>query len=279
MILSFHPCFEADTNIIVAGRDPGRAELSAIRSAGAVILPQGCRESLFKMAVENCAHVFPDYHARFEHPGKTGQATLFNKVSAPFPQTFVYPNLASFSREAPEPAPTAPLPFPFVFKFDWGGEGQSVFLVKNAPELSQLLEITKQNECSGRTGFLIQAFIPHCNRSLRVVVINRKQTSYWRVQPEAAVFGTSLTSGARIDRETDPHLQAAAGQVVSRFCRQTGVNLAGFDLIFDPSEEEPKPVMLEINYFFGRTGLGGSDCFYNLLIPEIAAWIAGLKLT
>ena len=278
MILSFHPCFETDKNLIVAGRDPDHKELNAIKSADAVILPQGCRESLYKMAVGNCTHVFADYRARFEYPGKIGQASLFKKVNAPFPRTFVYPNLESFSRGAPGTEPKAPLPFPFVFKFDWGGEGYSVFLVKTNVELLQLLDKAKNYERSGRTGFLIQAYVPHRNRSLRVVVINRKLISYWRVQPVAEVFGTSLVSGARIDPESDPHLQAAGGEVVSRFCKQTGINLAGFDLIFDQSEDNPEPIMLEINYFFGRAGLGGSDNFYKLLIPEITAWIAALNL-
>ncbi len=278
MILSFHPCFEADKNLIVAGRDPGHEELNAIKSADAVILPQGCRESLYKIAVRNCAHVFADYHARFKYPGKTGQAALFKKTRAPFPRTFIYPNLASFSRRTPETVPKSPLPFPFVFKFDWGGEGQSVFLIKTDSELLQALEKTKYNENSGRRGFLIQTYIPHRNRSLRVVVVNTKLISYWRVQPVAEIFGTSLVAGAHIDKESDPHLQAAACNVVSRFCIQTGINLAGFDLIFDQSKEKPVPVMLEINYFFGRAGLGGSNNFYELLVPEIAAWITGLHL-
>ena len=73
MILSFHPCFEADINIICAGREPDHNDSAAMRSAAAVILPQGCREALYRMAKQNCAHVFPNYDARFEYPGKTGQ--------------------------------------------------------------------------------------------------------------------------------------------------------------------------------------------------------------
>ncbi len=73
MILSFHPCFEADKNIICAGRDPGADEMAAIKAADAVILPQGCRKSLYEMATENCPLVFPDYSARFKYPGKINQ--------------------------------------------------------------------------------------------------------------------------------------------------------------------------------------------------------------
>ena len=273
MILSFHPCFTADANRIVAGRDPGPEELAAIRAAAAVILPQGCRETLHTLAVENCAHVFPDYRARFAYPGKTGQAALFKKVNAPFPLTRAYSTLADFYQRHPPGDDTPPLPFPFVFKFDWGGEGQTVYLIKSREDFSRQIDNAAAFENSGQAGFVLQAYIPHGNRALRVVVINRQLVSYWRVQPSAQAFGTSLSSGARIDRESDPDLQALGKEAVRKVCTQTGINLAGFDVIFDPSEPDPVPLLLEINYFFGRTGLGGSEAFYGMLVPEIDAWL------
>ena len=33
MVVSFHPLFEADCNILCAGREPGPGDLAAIRSA------------------------------------------------------------------------------------------------------------------------------------------------------------------------------------------------------------------------------------------------------
>ena len=80
MILSFHPCFNGDKNIICAGRAPTEDDLNLIRSADAVILPQGCNESLYKLAKKNCKSVFPNYDARFKYPGKIGQIELFNKM-------------------------------------------------------------------------------------------------------------------------------------------------------------------------------------------------------
>ena len=132
MILSFHPCFVADTNIIVAGRDPGKRERTAIQAADAVILPQGCREVLWTLAAENCAHVFPDYRARFKYPGKTGQAVLFQQLGAPFPETRVYPSVADFYRQHPPGDAAAPRALPLVFKFDWGGEGDNVMRIDTA---------------------------------------------------------------------------------------------------------------------------------------------------
>jgi ribosomal protein S6--L-glutamate ligase len=36
--------------------------------------------------------------------------------------------------------------------------------------------------------------------------------------------------------------------------------------------------MLEINYFFGRTGLGGSDGYYRLFEAEVDKWLAAAGL-
>ena len=87
MILSYHPCYEADRNRLCAGREPDEKDLSAIRDADAVVLPQGCREALYHMARQNSPHVFPDYDARFQYPGKTGQAKLFQALDVPHPRT------------------------------------------------------------------------------------------------------------------------------------------------------------------------------------------------
>ena len=65
-----------------------------------------------------------------------------------------------------------------------------------------------------------------------------------------------------------------------RFGRQTGINLAGFDFLFNTAAidtGEIQPLLLEINYFFGRRGLGGSDTFYRLLESEIEKWLENVK--
>ncbi len=85
MIVSFHPLFEGDKNIICAGRQPDRKDLAAIRAADAVILSQGCYRSLYEMARENCRHVFPNYDARFEFPGKINQIKLFRRAKVAYP--------------------------------------------------------------------------------------------------------------------------------------------------------------------------------------------------
>jgi ribosomal protein S6--L-glutamate ligase len=56
--------------------------------------------------------------------------------------------------------------------------------------------------------------------------------------------------------------------------------MAGFDLLFSSERKNRTPLFLEINYYFGRRDLGGSERFYEILIAEIEKWIdiIGLKL-
>lgn len=278
MILSFHPCYETDSNRLCAGRDPDEKDLAAIAAAEAVILPQGCRESLYRMARQHCRHIFPDYDARFQYPGKTGQARLFQALGAPHPRTWVFDDTMHFQRCG---SGVQEAGFPLVFKLDWGGEGETVFLLRSHSDLARALAKAAAYEQSGQRGFVIQARIAESNRTLRVAVIGQTQTAYWRIQDDPGIFGTGLAKGARIDTDSDMNLQLKALSLTRSFCRQSRINLAGFDFLFDRSgsaKDDPQPLILEINYFFGRTGLGGSARFYKMLQSEIDSWLVGLGL-
>jgi ribosomal protein S6--L-glutamate ligase len=275
MILSFHPIIEADRNIICAGRPPGDGELQAIRQADAVILPQGCPETLYRMARTHCSRVFPNLDVRFEHPGKSGQIRLFNRLGIACPGTRIYSGLDAFGRDA------VPMDYPAVVKLDWGGQGETVFRVNHARELEEVLERVAAYESSGQKGFLIQQYVPCGRRSLRVVIIGTHLLSYWRYQPATGPFGTSVAHGAEIDHHADPALQAAGREVVRSFCAQTGLQLAGFDFIFSERDRRSgfvNTLMLEINYFFGRTGLGGSEGYYRMFEAEVDKWLAAAGL-
>ncbi|RLC02365.1 MAG: hypothetical protein DRH90_14045 [Deltaproteobacteria bacterium] len=280
VILSFHPLYEADQNLLCAGRDPTQEDLSAIRSAAAVILPQGCRESLYTMARENCRHVFPNYDKRFEFPDKIGQARLFHQTGVPHPRTRSYDAVAVFLKKN-EPVEAMPdLSFPFVFKFDWGGEGDNVFLIETRVDFKEMIKMATSYEKTGQCGFLLQEFIPSRGRSLRVVVINTVLIAYWRSQKNPDAFYANIKKGARVKTDDDPLLQKAAKSAVLSFCEKTHINLAGFDLLFSEKSIEKglvEPLFLEINYFFGRKGLGGSDAYYKILHQEIDNWIYRLS--
>lgn len=275
MIVSFHPIFRADRNILCAGRDPDISDLAAIRAARAVILPQGCPHQLYSMARDNCPNIFPNYDARFNYPGKIGQIKLFVEKSIAHPPTEIFHSLAEFKRRYPgQSVPSLPL----VFKLDWGGEGDTVFMVRSTDELDELVDHAACCEASGHSGFLLQQYIACGNRSLRVVVIGDRLISYWRTGEDPAGFHASLSKGAKIDQSGDPVLKEAAEKVVGEFCRGTGINLAGLDVIFDEAEPSSPPLLLEINYFFGRVGLGGSEAYYRTLKKAIKRWLKRIDL-
>lgn len=280
MILSFHPLYTADINLLCAGRDPGGQELFAIRQAKAVILPQGCRESLYRMAKNNCAEVFPDYGARFAYPEKIGQAKLFQETRVPHPRTVFYDKGVMTEMGYHALLNTLPFDLPFVFKFNWGGEGDTVFLLQSREDLENILKRAVIYEKSGQHGFLFQELVPSKGRSLRVVVIHQSYASYWRVHEKDDAFYTNLKKGAKIDMDSDPDLQEAAIAATRKFCDQTRINLAGFDFLFSEPDRQAgviNPLFLEINYFFGRRGLGGSDNYYQLLQNEINAWLGQIE--
>jgi ribosomal protein S6--L-glutamate ligase len=276
MILSYHPCFEADTNLLCAGREPDESDRAAMCAADAVVLPQGCREALYRMARQSCRHVFPNYDMRFQYPGKTGQARLFRAMNAPHPSTRVYDDTTHFEKSG---IPDKDVGVPLVFKLDWGGEGETVLLLQSVSDLARALSRAATFEQSGQRGFVLQRFVAH-DRTLRVVVIGKNLSAYWRIQDDAAAFGTSLRSGARIDKQSDPDLSHKALVLARQFCERTQINLAGFDFIFDASGEwknDPQPLFLEINYFFGRAGLGGSTPFYDMLRKAVDGWLKGME--
>jgi ribosomal protein S6--L-glutamate ligase len=274
MILSFHPNFNADMNISCAGRDPGVTELHAIRNALGVILPQGCRESLYQMVRANCIHVFPNYDARFRYPGKTGQIRLFQETGISHPLSRIFYSIDEALSEFL--AGTLPFQFPVVFKRDWGGEGEGVFLA-NSPEVFDTILKKHRKEEKDRIRFIIQEYIPCKGRSLRVVVIYQKVISYWRVQRDSTQFLANISSGGAADAESDPEIQKAGQACVLKLCQKTGINLAGVDLIF-PETDPFRPLLLEINYYFGRKGLGGTLRYYEILEKEIKSWIKDIGI-
>jgi len=274
MIVSFHPLFEADKNILCAGREPGADDLAAVKAAEAVILPQGCRQSLYEMARDNCRHVFPDYDTRFNYPGKIGQMRLFQKNGTAHPHAETYASLADFRRQYGDDSKDIAFELPYVFKFDWGGEGETVYLINSRKDLETVLQKAADFERSGQKGFLLQEYVPTEGKTLRVVIIGRTLISYWRIQENTEAFLSGVSRGARIDAAFEPERQNVAKVFVKNLCNKTGINLAGFDVIFAPVKEYIKPLMLEINYFFGRRGLGGSDAFYEILKKEIHNWLA-----
>jgi ribosomal protein S6--L-glutamate ligase len=65
--------------------------------------------------------------------------------------------------------------------------------------------------------------------------------------------------------------------LADNFRKLTGINLAGIDIIFHKDDlEGKKPLLLEVNYFFGRKGLGGNEVYYQLLNETVREWLLSL---
>lgn len=263
MILSFNPVLLADEHRLCAGREPGGDDLAAIKRASAVLLPQGRHPGLWKAANELCACVFPCYAARYAYPGKIGDTVLFQELGLPHPATEVFKDVS----RVPE-GYFSGLEYPVVVKGDTGGEGSSVYLLRRPEEADPLLARFAGMRASGMGGFVVQEFVPDSRRSLRVVVMDRALIAYWRVG-ESDDFIHNLSSGGRIDHDSDPDLMDKGKALVLELCVKTGINLAGMDVIF----RDGKPLLLEINSFFGREGFGGSNAYYELLQQAVNAWL------
>ncbi|OQX62198.1 MAG: hypothetical protein B5M56_07120 [Desulfococcus sp. 4484_241] len=272
MIVSFNPCAPADLYLVHKGSaSVTEDETEAMRSASAVILHQGCSAGLYRAARECCKNVFPDFSARFNYPGKIGQTELFRATETPHPDTLICRNLEHFHEQV-KGRHGIPFPgFPLVFKFDRADEGMGVFLAENESRLPSLLDMAKEWERTGQSGFILQKYIPSGGKALRVVVIYKQTFAYWRVSNDSICINAAR--GAGIDHSSHPELIQKGVNAVKRFCAGTGINLAGFDLIFPEANPADGPLFLEINYYFGRRGLGGSNRYYEILAREIKRWL------
>jgi len=268
-IISMHPVIAGD--VFYWDRGVWDEKLSReIQEARAVILPQTVERELYCLCKKLCPFVFPNYDLRFKWEGKVGDTLAFWAFNIKHPQTLIFPRVETLLGDHPDMDLKVPeLPrFPFVLKGARGGEGAQVWLIKSSTELQERMQTLLQFELKGSSGFVIQEYLPELERDLRVVVIGNRVVSYWR---KASGFLHNIAKGGEVDADSDPDLQAVGREKVRQFCHRSGINLAAFDLVFPSGEAEP--FFLEINYTFGRTGLGGSENFYKLLQHAVKQWL------
>jgi ribosomal protein S6--L-glutamate ligase len=269
MILSFHPCYAADAQIILGDRQLNQDDLSLIAAAEAILLPQGCTIALH-LACKACpGFVFPNYDMRFQYPGKTGQSLLFEKMGWPHPVTTRWDSVNAF-RDLLRHSGRLPHEIPFFLKRDYSHEGAGAYLIREATQIESVLgEIQR----CGESGFTSQAYIPCEGNVLRVVILGKKVLSYWKRPERADESVISIGRNAWIDKEWRPDLQEKGIAEARRFGEGSGINLAAMDFVFSLADPDPVPLILEINYYFGRRGLGGSLRYYRLLFDAIHEWL------
>ena len=278
MILSFHPCFTADCQIILGARSLNEEDLRLIRGANAVILPQGRMESLVNACSEAGTNMFPNYEMRQAHPGKVGQSHLFQKFRFPHPKTSRWKTVEAFKNAAFGVAGMPSCSFPFVVKDNMSHEAEGVFMVKGPESLKVALDFMALKEAPGSKGFVTQDFVPSGGNVLRTVIMGRQIITYWKRPVEPGQVITTISKGALIDHEWRPELQEKGKAQAQELAKRTGINLAAVDFVFPLSEAVPSPLFLEINYYFGRRGLGGMDAYYRLLFRAIQDWLRTIGL-
>lgn len=271
MILSFHPCFVADNQIILGSRNLGSTDFRLIEEATVIILPQSCSEELFRHCNNSRALIFPDYRLRFQYPGKIGQSILFEKTDSPYPETKIWNSTDDFRETIQDN--NLPHNIPFLLKTDKGHEGDGIYLINSLQTLDSLLDILKCSEDSSAAGFISQELVPAEGNVLRVVLMGQSIITYWKKPSLPDQTITTAGKNGVIDKDWRKDLQEKGKIAVKRFSKSTGINLAAIDCIFPLKSENPEPMLLEINYYFGRRGLGGSINNYDLLFQAIQYWL------
>jgi len=272
MILSFHPCFEADSNIVLGSRRLNGEDLDLIGQADAVIMPQGRPEDIYKACSRADLRLFPNFDVRFRYPGKIGQSLLIEDLGLSHPETFPWSTVEEF-KEAHPGNEALPHALPFLIKDDKSHEAEGVFFVEDGSHLNEALSFLAKRGRSGLPGFVTQAYIPSEGTVLRAVIIGKKIITYWKRPKESGQVITTISRGALVDHEWRPDLQEKGTAAARVLAEKTGINLAAVDFVFAFSEIEPEPLFLEINYYFGRRGLGGSENYYQLLYEAIRDWL------
>lgn len=270
MILSFNPIITADHQIILGSRKINDDDRSFIRKADAIILPQSCSEEFYLSCEDSSALIFPNYDMRFRYLGKIGQSSLFFEKECPHPETKQWSSVREFREKCEE---AFPHDVPFIVKANMSHEAEGIYIVKDNESFEAAMDHICALEKSGFMGFVSQELVQSGGNVLRVVIMGKELISYWKRPKDSDQIITSAGTGARIDQEWRKDLQEKGREGVKRFSENTGINLAAIDIIFPIKAKDPQALFLEINYYFGRRGLGGSFNYYKMLFRTIRKWL------
>ncbi len=270
-LVSLNPRIPGDMNIRLApGRGLTQKQIQALARARAILVPQSIDKDSWAF-LHGLGHpLFPEYTNRFEFSGKAGNHALFKKFHLPHPETRMYGSVSAFRKIHPH-LDSMPFSWPLVVKADHGGCGNAVFLAQDPEGLETALSRLGPDE-----RFIVQEFIPHNGSDLRVVIVGQEFFAYWRTQKDPGEFRNNVGKGASIILGREPDLTQKGVACVKQLSKKTGINLAAVDVLFDRTKKDPAPLLSEINYCFGRKGLGGSERFSFLLKEAVTQWTRSL---
>jgi ribosomal protein S6--L-glutamate ligase len=270
-ILSFHPCFAAKDQIILGSRKLTPRDHRLIKKAEAIILPQSCSQDLYQACKASSAELFPNYDMRFKYRGKMGQNALFKELQLPHPHTIPWVLVDQFRRAIHQEGLSHDCPF--LLKGNEGHEGDGVFLITDPEALESSLRVLSEWEKTGQSGFVSQALIASGGNVLRAVLLENKIITYWKRPALQGSLITTISRNAFVDKDWRKDLQEKGRVQTEILSQRTGINVAAIDYVFHMKDPEPQPLILEVNYYFGRRGLGGSLDYYRLLFEALQEWL------
>lgn len=243
--VSFRPDVGMEENLPpFAGVDDPET-IGLLKNAVGVLLPSHTSPWRYRSITRHAKNWFPRLEARFNFQGKTRQVRLFHGMGVRHPDSFVFET--PFRLQAYLNAHEPPWGYPFVLKGDLGGGGETVFPIYGREDVAaHLLSLPKD------APLLIQEWVEHGGKDLRVVIYGDHAVSYFRVG--GGRFYNNICRGGKLDHDGWPELQQKGVAAVRTFSRHAGIDIAGFDLMFP---DEGEPVFIEVNFHFGRKGLGG----------------------
>jgi ribosomal protein S6--L-glutamate ligase len=258
--VSFHPEIPMEENLPIFSplEDPRTQGL--LKAAAGVLLPSYVPPQRYRCITQWCRSWFPRLDTRFNHCGKTRQILLFRTHGVRHPESVLFQHAMELMNHAAAAGP--PGGYPCVLKGDTGGGGSTVFPIRTPEDLPRFVERLPSDR-----PMLLQRWVNHGGMDLRVVVYGKQAVSYFRMGDGR--FYNNVCRGGRLDHESRPDLQQEGINAVRTFCERTAIDVAGFDLMFPDSGE---PVFIEINFHFGRKGLGGTPGHRRFWARAVQQW-------
>lgn len=258
--VSFRPLIKMEENLPPYVSLEDESILGVLRGATGVLLPEHLTPWRYARIIHHARAWFPRLEGRFNSYGKTKQTLLFRSLGVRHPETVLFENPSQLMEHFRSKG--SPWGYPLVLKGDKGGGGSRVFPVRKAENLPKLLERLPEGE-----PVLLQQWVHHGGKDLRVVTYGDHAVSYFRVGNGG--FYNNICRGGMLDHDGWPQLQEKGVLAVQDFCRRARIDIAGFDLMFPDAGD---PVFIEVNFHFGRKGLGGTEGHRRHLLQAVRNW-------
>lgn len=257
--VSLHHQIRLDVNL------PALAPLDArskdlLRKAAGVLMPKYFSPIRYRQVAELAPNHFPRLGPRYLYRGKASQIRLFRAQGLPHPQTVIYDHPLQLLQDCSRSG----LPFvPCVLKGDRGGGGSAVFPIHSWSDLEQKIQLLPENE-----PVLLQEWVHNQGMDLRVVIVGELTESYFRIGNGG--FYNNVAQGGRIDHDIFPDKQILGRKMSRTLVQAAGIDVAGLDIMF--SAHSP-PLFIEINFLFGRKGIGGRLGYDRLFWQAVQTWM------